>query len=759
MVELEDLEKKLFELKHRITGKKVVIAKLKEMNEEANIASKERENSEKRLGAFQKIRDTYESGTNEWNNADLQVKKAKQDFDEKTKIEEEAKKKIDMSKLTKLEHDLKDLQEESNQVLMTLQKDPDFNDELVKALEEEFDKKLTQKDRELARVDKKEKTLVAMFNSDQKYGPLVSELKSVYEEMKKYDLFSTDEKSIQARKRYIEIVDILRQKISKDKGFEKLVLTDKDFQSICNGEYKIEQYERDKANISSEKKKIESDKQVTISKISALKEGPTSEELAIVENAIKENERKIKINEQNRNSFLKQKKGLRVSNLEKLVSDGEEELKGKTENVDNIQKRIKELEDRKKNRGTAKARIKELSDKKDATKGNKDALNDRLKIEQEAYKNALDKLRDTGYITTVGLRDLKDPNSELSKKYKIFFDADYKLRKAFEIIKTNPSEKAKENLKKAITDYHKAGEDLKSLSGYEIKDWQNYLRRNLEYNCKQNGEIDEVYYPDTIKNKYNNLGKSYKCKENSSYKEAGKKLENLDEYERQVLEGEDVNIGDVFRDSKEYHENMNQLADDLKISVQNLYGFLKGAIVEKGKKIWAIVKNFISEKIFKFKKAKFKSNVSEPENLSELKKEVVKSRNACDKTNEELKNIGGLTPDEEKELSDLLEDEKNPHKIENELKNLRSNLSKAKIDQKNAKRNLQTYRTLKKQEDDLENEENELQEENENLYRVRESVLSKKVVKKRNDKTSEIKDTNPKLLKEVKRRMMDDDGR
>lgn len=759
MVELEDLEKKLFELKHRITGKKVVIAKLKEANEEANIASKDRENSEKRLDAFQRIRDTYEKGTDEWTKTDLQVKNAQQELDEKVKIEQLAKSKIDSSKLAKLEQDLRNLQEESNQVLITLQKDPDFNNELIKALEEEFDKKLTKKDNELVRVENREKKLITMLNSDKKYGSLVSELKSVYEEIKKYDLFSTDEKSIQARKRYIEIVDILRKNISKDKGFEKLVLTDKDFQSICNGEYKIEQYEREKANISTEKKKIESEKQVTVSKISALKEGPTSEELAIVENAIKENERKIKINEQKRNSFLKQKNGLRISNLEKMVSDGEEELKNKTENVDNIQKRIQELEDRKKNRGNAQARITELLNKKNTTEANKDALNDRLKTEQEAYKDALDKLRDTGYITTTGLQDLKDPNSELSKKYKVFFDADYKLRKAFEIIKTNPSEKAKENLKNAIIDYHKAGEDLKSLSGYEIKDWQNYLRRNLEYKCKQNGEIDEVYYPDTLKNKFNNLGKSYKCKDNSSYKEAGKKLENLDEYERQVLEGEDVNIDDVFRDSKVYHENMNQLANDLKISAQNLYGFLKGAIVEKGKKIWSAVKNFISEKIFKFKKAKFKSNVSKPENLSELKEEVVRSKTACDKTSEELKNIEGLTPDEEKELSDLLDDKRNPNKLERELNKLKGDLSKAKIAQKNAKRSLQTYRTLKKQEDDLENEEMELQEENENLYRVRDSVLSKKVIKKKNDKTSEAKDTNPKLLREVKRRIIDDEGR
>lgn len=758
MVELEELEKKVFSLKHKIAGKKGALKKLQASNDEIKKASRQARNAEHRLNQYKSIRDTYSEGTNEWNKADSNVKRAEQELEKKKQKEEELKAKFNVSKVSALEQELQDLQTELDGVFTELQKDPDFNTDLVVQLENEFNKKINKKGREFADIQKKETILIANLKSDQKYGPLVSELKKVYAELKAYPQFSTDPKAVQAQKHYMELAEELRVKIKADEGFQDFTITDTDLISICNGEFKFEEYENKKSNIFKEKQDLIVAKENAISNVKSLKEGPTSQEmqenLDRIDKAIQDNQTAVQENERKKAMMEDFKTQNGISDFTQVISDEQQEIDRKTQEIQTMETRKAKLDEIKSKRGNSDARIQELLDKKSQSEATKNSLTAELTTKETEYNDALTDLRNSGYITAIALPELNDATSEISKKYEEFFQADYAVRKAFELIETEPTPDSQNELKDAIEKYRDIAQELKRLSGYEVEAWQNYLKKDLEFKCEQDGQIDEVYYSDTMQNKYSRLGKSYKCTDNESYKKAGKNLESLQKAEERILnDNSGLMAIDAFSSViQDYYDNVECLSSDLRINKDDIYGFLKGTLVNQSKKIWDVVKNFANNIISKFKKHKFKSGVSRPDNLSELESKVVNSRREYKKVQDDLASVTDFTIEEEQELIDLVNDKNDPSIIDNELTSLDSSLQTAESERSLHRTNLTNYQSKQVEEQKIQEKEVELQDEEQNLYQLRTRVLNSKTINK-------TKPNDPRVVKAAKKRIIDDEGR
>lgn len=360
-----------------------------------------------------------------------------------------------------------------------------------------------------------------------------------------------------------------------------------------------------------------------------------------------------------------------IKKLEEKRDERLAELSGKvvpvagpenTQEIEDNKKVIEELE--KENTetilpaiATATQRIDEIEEK----------IDEKTKVTPED-KQALDAaeqdLKDNHIISEEVVTDLKDENSDLSKLFKDFVEADIALRKAFKKCEYDKTDDAKDRLDAAIMKYKGIAEQLAADSGYDIESWQNYNKALINDRILNGETVDSIYtYPE--RRNFYKLADDKNVKKNddavAAYDDAFDKLDMIDEQESNILDGDFSGVSDLKKSLEEYHDSMGALQGHAGPAL-DVYGVVRGNAITKVS-MWTKLGNFFT-KHFKDKilfdvpkkkdlvdaylSKKPGANLSdeekeEIESLREEKDSLTAERTVLEsKRDENLRNISGL---------------------------------------------------------------------------------------------------------------------
>lgn len=296
-----------------------------------------------------------------------------------------------------------------------------------------------------------------------------------------------------------------------------------------------------------------------------------------------------------------------------------------------------------------------------------DEYKEAKKIEQE--------LKDNHIIIEELVPDLDDENSEVSKSFEKFTEADLGVRKAFQKCKVDDSPEAIQELKEKIAEYQVIALDLQDLTGYDIESWQNYLKEVLNDRIEDGETLDSAYYHTDNEN-LELLEKDSAIRKNEdaldAYDELVEKTENVDKLQLAILNGKPApaSVDEVFNDpDKGYYAAIKGLekasgldggkgvVEDVKI-----FDLLKSAkMIQSG--IFNKVKGFFSKLVSKFKPKKFFEPPKDSDKLVKkyhdaLTPEVedeIKSRKGLEKLRADRLGLDALKISKETERDDLAE--------------------------------------------------------------------------------------------------------
>lgn len=216
--------------------------------------------------------------------------------------------------------------------------------------------------------------------------------------------------------------------------------------------------------------------------------------------------------------------------------------------------------------------------------------------DKQALEDAEKELKDNHIISEEVVTDLKDENSDLSKLFKEFVEADKELRKAFRKNEHDKTDEAKDTLDAAILKYKGIAEQLAANSGYDIESWQNYNKSLINERIINGETVDNVYtYPE--RRNFYKLADDKNIKKNddavAAYDNAFDQLDEIDEKEFDILNGDFSGTSELKRLLEGYHDSVGELQNHVG-SKLNVYGVLRGGAITKVS-MWTKIKNFVTK--------------------------------------------------------------------------------------------------------------------------------------------------------------------
>ena len=290
------------------------------------------------------------------------------------------------------------------------------------------------------------------------------------------------------------------------------------------------------------------------------------------------------------------------------------------------------------------------------------------------YINAAVKLMNAGYIDKNVIPDLKDPNSEISKKYETYKTANKEFRQAMLEYQANPSDENKKKLQEKINAYKNISAELESDTTMKPDAWNRYYLEQIKREAEKNGtDIDPIFLEDTAMNRAIDVQNQYKraegTKENDAFLDS---VEILSKDQESILNGDEVKDFEKHLDT--HKSAVKGLADYLKINVSEISTIMKQQVMKKVSRIG----NFF-RKLFKRDNAqrtptiKYKSGF-DPDGKDRA--DVEEARVAYEKYHDAEKAYRSyqksqLTDKEQQELKDLEEEAKKKSEVAEKVKDLR----------------------------------------------------------------------------------------
>lgn len=290
------------------------------------------------------------------------------------------------------------------------------------------------------------------------------------------------------------------------------------------------------------------------------------------------------------------------------------------------------------------------------------------------YINAAVKLMNAGYIDKNIIPDLKDPNSEISKKYETYKTANKEFRQAMLEYQANPSDENKKKLQEKINAYKNISAELESDTTMKPDAWNRYYLEQIKREAEKNGtDIDPIFLEDTAMNRAIDVQNQYKraegTKENDAFLDS---VEILSKDQESILNGDEVKDFEKHLDT--HKSAVKGLADYLKINVSEISTIMKQQVMKKISRIG----NFF-RKLFKRDNAqrtptiKYKSGF-DPDgkdfaDVGEARVAYAKYKDA-EKAYKSYQKAQ-LTDKEQQELKDLEEEAKKKSEVAEKVKDLR----------------------------------------------------------------------------------------
>lgn len=294
-----------------------------------------------------------------------------------------------------------------------------------------------------------------------------------------------------------------------------------------------------------------------------------------------------------------------IAKLEEKRDERLAELSGKavapaspenTAEIEDNKKIIEQLE--KENTETYNPAIAEATQKIDEIEAKIDEKTKVTPDDKKALEDAEQDLKDKKIISEEVVTDLKDENSDISKLFKQFVEADMALRKAFKKNEYDKTDEAKQKLQDAVLAYKGIAEELANKSGYDIESWQNYNKHLLNQRIDDGETIDSIYtYPQ--KRNFYKLADDRNVKKSddavAAYNDAYDKLEEIDEQEAGILDGDFSLVPGLVTALEEYHTSMDAM-QNYTDSELDVYGVVRGNALTKVS-LFTRFKNFVGRAV------------------------------------------------------------------------------------------------------------------------------------------------------------------
>lgn len=279
-----------------------------------------------------------------------------------------------------------------------------------------------------------------------------------------------------------------------------------------------------------------------------------------------------------------------IKKLEEKRDERLAELSGKVEpvaapehaqEIEDNQRVIEELE--KENTETLSPGIAEATQKIDEIETKIDEKTKVTPEQKRELEDAEKALKDNHIISDEVVTDLKDENSDISKLFKEFVDADKELRKAFRKNEHDKTDDAKQVLEDAIIKYKGIAEQLANGSGYDIESWQNYNKGLINEQIIAGKTVDSVYMYPTNRRLYGLIDDKRVKKDDEAreaYYGACEKLDEIDEQELNILDGDFSGVPNLTKLLEEYHTSVENIQSNAGPNL-DVYGVIRGNALTK----------------------------------------------------------------------------------------------------------------------------------------------------------------------------------
>jgi DNA repair exonuclease SbcCD ATPase subunit len=526
-------------------------------------------------------------------------------IDERTRLSELVKNKTDAQK------NIDEATEKLNKIIADFASDPRINAHLVEAFEISYDNAIDSTEKEKSELESISEKLSLDFKNEKVFAPLVRNLVESYSEFKKLPAFildaETEKKAEDIKAQLKNNQDALISAISSRAEYANIHFSVEDLEAIVAGP-KDEKYEiptlaeeiENKGKISEE---LTAKKEKLVEYVKSLRVAEKVDDEEI-NTKLEENDTKYKTAESK-----EQTEQAEVDRIAKEIEDLKAAFTSTTATQENQDKlaqlklEISDLETKLGALGINQSELDELINKVNIP----EELTKREENAQKEYDKVVEALKNKGYIGKSLYPDLADENSDVSKKFAEFRDADKAVRQAFLACQTSSDDqKSKEDLKKAMENYRKVSGELTAIPGMEgltVENWHNYLVRTLE-NEQDNGEVlGEEYFEGTMDSKLSAIKSTYRKEFSKNEHTVSDKYDDvqgiskeLRDIQESFLKGEKDDDGNdvVTYDSAasvvdNYRAKFNDLFEGLKNAgaiglerIEDLFGKIAGKITKIG---------------------------------------------------------------------------------------------------------------------------------------------------------------------------------
>lgn len=264
----------------------------------------------------------------------------------------------------------------------------------------------------------------------------------------------------------------------------------------------------------------------------------------------------------------------------------------------------------------------------------------------QALADAEKDLKENHVISEEVVTDLKDENSDISKLFAQFVEADKELRKAFKKNEHDKTDDAKQKLQDAIMAYKGIAEELANRSGYDIESWQNYNKHLLNERIDNGETIDSIYTYPKNRNFYKLADDKHVKKSDeavAAYNDAFDKLDEIDEQEAAILDGDFTLVPGLVSALEEYHSSMDVIQNNAGPEL-NVYGVLRGNALTKVS-LMTRFKNFVGRA---FNSVKTRFEVPNGREGKRLVDAYLSKKPGANLTDEEKEEIEALREEKDK---------------------------------------------------------------------------------------------------------------
>lgn len=444
-----------------------------------------------------------------------------------------------------------------NEICEVLQQNPTINDRLQEAIRYEYYVEIKKQQDEKGKYEKLNgefgKSLKDSSNNGLK--KLIDEIRTSKQEMyASIDDMSVDSNA--AKKRYDDAKKALRNEIKNKYGIEASLEDITYILDYSDGkiedEFSLPSAESKIAHFDKIITKLEESRDARLAELESKKVQPAP--------ASPESQEEIEQNE-------------------KKIEELNNESVAITPQIDELTAQIEELDQK----------IAEAGDEEEPSQPeNSEEL---AKIEAELKKQHI--------ISDEVVTDLKNEDSEISKLFKQFTEADLNLRRAIAECELDPSEEAMDKLQDKIVKYKEIAEFLQGKSGYDIKSWQYYLREGINQKLEDKESVDSIYFRPLNRDLYKLKGDrdiaGYADAEETYY-EVEETVRDIDEDMDAILFGDFEKAQTIKDDFTNYHQGLTDL--DAYVEDTSVYKLLKKPdLIEV--KPWHKFKNFVARNFSK----------------------------------------------------------------------------------------------------------------------------------------------------------------